>query len=399
MDKRPLLTGFLSRFSIAYAVVIGALVSSEAYQKRGVSESLYKGLRGSSLLLGILVGALLLGRYADVSGRKSSLLWSTIIRTLGMIVTVISPNYPLALLFRFIAGFGIGGSMASTTSYILERSHREVRGRNVVFMESMRARGSTIASVAAIVTSKANLTRETTFAISTLFGILTLIAVYLSPETIVRLARRGDEEAKRLAEEMGFVISDKTSRVSDLLRSFFSYTILLRIARAIVGFTYYYRLYTVRSVLSSLGVSAMSAYKKIGVSLASQLIGYAYAYLLIDKIGRRPLLVGSFVLGAVSLPLYFVSPTIAGAAFVAFNVGVRGTIYTYTPELYPTELRATALGSAVAMARAGAILGPMIGYMALSHGLGLRVAILAIVHAAGSIFVYPLPETKGKTIS
>ena len=397
MNSRSLLAGFFSRLSIAYAVLIGAILSREALTKRNVTDKFLRGLRGSSLLLGILVGALVLGRLADIYGRRSVLFRSSAIRGLGMLLNPYVSPYRLALTIRFIAGFGIGGAMAATTSYVLERSSKEVRGRNVVLMESMRARGSTIAAIAAIIAAKSGISRQVAFASSALFALITMFLIYVSPETYVRRAKLGDENARRIAEEMGFVIGEKRS-VRELLTVFLKYTLLLRTARAIVGFAYYYRAFTIRDVLAKLGSSALGAYEKIAISLAAQLIGYTYAYLLIDRIGRRPLLISSYILGALALPLYFVSPTLAGAAFVAFNVGVRGTIYTYTPELYPTDFRATALGSAVAMARVGAILGPIVGAYAISIGLGMRVAILAIVHASGAIFVFPLPETKGKTL-
>jgi len=83
-----------------------------------------------------------------------------------------------------------------------------------------------------------------------------------------------------------------------------------------------------------------------------------------------------------------------------FNLGAWGGVYTYTPELYPTRVRATGAGAAAAFGRVGGILSPIVvGMLLPSFGqsgvLTLNAALLAV--AASAVFILGV-ETKGESL-
>lgn len=95
----------------------------------------------------------------------------------------------------------------------------------------------------------------------------------------------------------------------------------------------------------------------------AQVPGYALAAVGLETIGRRLTLILFLVASAAGCLTFIVAghPLLIAAALLAMSfalLGTWGALYAYTPELYPTELRATGMGMAGAMARFGGLLAP-----------------------------------------
>ncbi len=87
--------------------------------------------------------------------------------------------------------------------------------------------------------------------------------------------------------------------------------------------------------------------------------------------------------------------------FVArcFISGAFQSIYVYTPEYYPTAMRAIGLGSCSAMARVGAIITPFIAQILLKISPNLAISIYGCVALAAAVCAISLPvETKGRML-
>jgi putative MFS transporter len=117
------------------------------------------------------------------------------------------------------------------------------------------------------------------------------------------------------------------------------------------------------------------------VALA-QIPGYALAAYGVEKWGRKPTLIGFCLLSALGCLLFTLA---TGGAMIATSLlimsfallGTWGALYAFTPELYPTESRATGMGAAGAMARLGGLLAPsFLGY-AIAQGFGFAIGIFA----------------------
>ena len=97
----------------------------------------------------------------------------------------------------------------------------------------------------------------------------------------------------------------------------------------------------------------------------AQLPGYFTAAWLIERAGRKFVL-STYLIGTALSALAFGMATSAsmlllfGALLSFFNLGAWGALYAYSPEQYPTEVRATGSGMAAAVGRIGGIFGPLL---------------------------------------
>lgn len=128
------------------------------------------------------------------------------------------------------------------------------------------------------------------------------------------------------------------------------------------------------------------------ITSAVGLLGAAMAAFIIDKVGRRPLFAACFACGAVALIALSQIPkptaeqvlihiTIATFFMNAINLGV----YLYTPELYPTRVRALAVGTATAWLRFASMVGPTVVGLMIASGLNqvfLAFGVIAVLAAA-----------------
>ncbi|MDQ6942345.1 MAG: MFS transporter, partial [Candidatus Eremiobacteraeota bacterium] len=142
-----------------------------------------------------------------------------------------------------------------------------------------------------------------------------------------------------------------------------------------------------------------------------QIPGYYAAAALVDRLGRKPTLVafltcaaiGSFFFAGATLAL---QPSVAavigwGAVIAFFNLGAWGVTYTYTPEQYPTAIRASGAGLAAGAGRlVGAFAPAIVGAMLVRFGSPYAVfVVFACVMLAGAVVVLVLgDETRGKSL-
>jgi putative MFS transporter len=137
------------------------------------------------------------------------------------------------------------------------------------------------------------------------------------------------------------------------------------------------------------------------------LVGNVVALLVVDKLGRRPVLIWGFILSGVGLLFLALFPTaplgliaLAFAFYAIFNGGPSILEWIYPNELFPTKVRATAVGLCTGTSRIGAAIGTFATPLALTH-LGLSgtmwiAAGIALLGAAVSFFM--APETKGQNL-
>jgi len=319
------------------------------------------GLLAGIALAGMLVGAPLMGIVADKKGRRVAISLSLFIYSFFTLISFRLYSYERLLALRFLAGVGIGGVLPTASTAFIEMAPHERRGLYVSVFESMRAVGSLIVTATAYVIIP-KFGRRYMFLVGS-FPIVLIPLVLTMTETPYYLASRGyKEEARRVAEELGIEIDVKIVHENHELLSFKRVTILVSLIRFSLALAYYGRTLRAPRYLMSIGFSLKGSMKYlIYVSLA-MIAGYYTNAILVDTVGRRKLLTAYIFLSSIALALFsmHVCVFVTGLLFASLNAASRCVAYTYTPELYPTSIRGTAMGIAGASARIGGFLGPVI---------------------------------------
>jgi putative MFS transporter len=140
------------------------------------------------------------------------------------------------------------------------------------------------------------------------------------------------------------------------------------------------------------------------VALA-QLPGYALAAYGVERWGRRFTLVGFLLAGALGCSLYVAtsSPAVIASATLLMSfamLGAWGALYAFTPELYPTGLRATGMGAAGSLARFGGLLAPSAIGLVVAVSFEAAIALFAVLLAFAAVAVAAIrTETRGSALT
>jgi putative MFS transporter len=131
-----------------------------------------------------------------------------------------------------------------------------------------------------------------------------------------------------------------------------------------IVFSYYGIFLWLPTLLVQAGHDMVRSFEFVLWMTVAQIPGYFVASVLVDKIGRKPTL-SAFIIGCAFTAFMFGNAHSSaeiylwGCLMSFFNLGAWGVLYTYSPELYPTEARSTGVGWAAAFGRVGGILAPM----------------------------------------
>ncbi len=340
------------------------------------------GYIGSIGLVGMSIGALLAGTVADYIGRKRVFAATLLIYSLGTGACGMAWSYESLLFFRFLVGFGLGGQLPVAITLMSEYSPAKYRGRMIVLLESSWAFGWLTASIVSyLIIPKYGW--ELAFYLGAVPALYVFYLWRAVPESVLYLVKKGrvDEAhalVSRIENELGVTPGPKPSSaehetclitpafgVTQLFNSLYiKRTICLWILWFGIVFSYYGIFLWLPTLLVKAGHNIVQSIEFVLWMTVAQIPGYFTAAALVDKIGRKPTM-ASFVLGcAVAAYLFGHAASTSeiylwGCLMSFFNLGAWGVLYTYSPELYPTEARSTGVGWAAAFGRIGGIFAPM----------------------------------------
>ncbi|MEZ0249099.1 MAG: MFS transporter [Thermoproteus sp.] len=315
--------------------------------------------------VGMLAGAFMFGRLADVVGRRPVFMATLAIYSIGTGLTALARSALDLAAIRAATGLGLGGELPVVASLISELSPTRHRGRNVVILESFWSVGSILAAALAyFVFTKFGWRVPLLFLSATALYALALRAAV--PESPYWLYYRDPQKALAIAQSYGVSLGrPERHSVRELLSAYRAQTLVLWASWFLLAFGYYGAFLWLPTIIASRGYSLVNTFEYTLVMSLAQLPGYLTAAYLIERIGRRLSLLLFFLGSAVSAAAFATAQTTlwllaAGVALNFFNLGVWGLIYAYTPESYPSDLRATGMGSSGSMARVGMIIGPLL---------------------------------------
>lgn len=344
------------------------------------------GWIGSVNSIGMAIGAFIFGIYADKKGRKSAFLFTLLMFSIASGLSAFAWGLGSLLILRFFIGMGLGGELPVASTLVSESVAPEIRGRIVVLLESFWAVGWILAALIAyfLIPLPAVGWRGAMI----ICAIPAFYALYLrfnlddSP-TYINLNTDARKE------------SVLTKIQSLLSRDFCRQTVMLWVVWFCVVFSYYGMFLWLPNVMMMKGFNMVKSFEYILIMTFAQLPGYFTVAWLIERVGRKWVLV-TYLLGTLlSAYLFGVAESanqllLYGALLSFFNLGAWGAMYAYTPEQYATNIRATGAGMAASVGRIGGILGPlMVGLLVANavsvnvifglFSLSLAVAIVAIL--------------------
>lgn len=366
------------------------------------------GIIGSTGLVGMALGAVLAGTAAERFGRKTVFSATLLLYSVATGLCGLAWNYESLLVFRFLVGFGLGGELPVAATLMTEYAPAAVRGRFMVLLESFWGLGWLAAALIAYLYIP-RYGWQMAFFIGALPALYVFVIRLAVPESVRYLASKGryaeaDAIVTRLEAQAGLppmyaaaTVTERAERrpaLADLLKApFLRRTVMLWIVWFGIVYSYYGIFTWLPSLMVAQGYSVIRTFEYVLIMTLAQLPGYFSAAWLVDVLGRRYTL-ALYLAGTAVASYYFGqggSPQTVllwGSLISFFNLGAWGVVYTYTPELYPTRMRAFGSGWAAGVGRIGGILAPLaVGYMmggsgGFSQVFTMFTATLLVVAAA-----------------
>lgn len=322
----------------------------------------------SAAILGTLPGAILGGRFADIVGRKKILIFSILLFGIMSLLTAYAANFSLLLLIRFCTGLGMGGALPMMITLASEAVPDQHKGTAVSVMYSGIPFGGLLTSVVAMSLAGDAEWRHI-FYIGGIAPILLIpLIMRFLPESNDYLQRKVQAQQTTPFFEVLFAKERRMSTIQ-LWISFFCTLVVL-----------YFLLNWLPLLMGAQGLSKLQAnYVQIGYNVGG-ILGSVLMGVLLDKL-RMSFVIKLIYLGILfSLCCLAISPTVALLALSAvgcglFIVGGQSALYGLAAMYYPTEMRGTGVGAAVAIGRIGSFAGPLMAGFLLSLGQSSTIVI------------------------
>lgn len=343
----------------------------------------------SAAILGTLPGALLGGRYADKIGRKAVLLISIFIFGVMSVLTAYASDYNLLLLIRFLTGLGMGGALPMMITMASEAVSEKYKGTAVSIMYSGIPFGGMMTSFVAMALAGDTEWRHI-FYVGGLAPILLIpLLMKFLPESSAYLLAQQNKPSTPFFEVL-FAKERRFSTIQIWVSFFFTLVVL------------YFLLNWLPLLMGAQGLGKTEAnYVQIGYNVGG-IFGSILMGVLLDKL-RMSFVIKLIYFGIlISLCCLAISPTVALLSLSAvgcglFIVGGQSALYGLAAMFYPTEMRGTGVGAAVAVGRIGSFAGPLFAGVLLSLGSSSAMVIgasipLILIAAIAALFLVRKPK-------
>jgi MFS transporter, putative metabolite:H+ symporter len=386
--------------------------------------------------IGQFAGALIFGAMAERSGRIRAAAGATALMSVMSIACSFSYGFPSLLVLRLLQGIGVGGEMPVAAVYINELSKAQGRGRFFLLYELIFPIGLMMTGqIGALIVPAFGW--QIMFLVGGVPGLAIAFLLLRLPESPRWLIAKGRlDEAERIVLEIESTFAseatvDKRStplrvesaaiarpgeqtpppsraRWQELVsRTYRRRTLVAWVLWATAYFitnglnnwmpTLYNRVYHL-PLDQSLRAATLT-----NVAQVVLLLGCAF---VIDRCGRRAWTIAGFGTGTVLLLVlgaFGAQSVVAVIALATIAYGVVGSVnavlYLYTPEIYPTRMRAIGTGAATCWLRLASAAGPLlVGYLVAEGGTAAVFLMFAAAGLIGALAATAMLETRNRRL-
>ena len=383
------------------------------------------GLLISVSYVGQLAGALLFSWMAEKFGRVRSATAAVALMSVMNVGCALAGNFPALFVCRLIQGVGVGGEMPVAATYINELSRAHGRGRffllyEMIFPVGLMATGQIGAWLVPAFGWKF------IFLLGGIPGLLITFLVARLPESPRWLLAKGRiREAEAIVEQMEasterrvpvattFTTASSASlmqrgRWSELLSNIYR-------GRTLIVWTLWASAFFIANSLNNwmpslyntvYHLSLQQSLRAASMTNVAQVVVLFVCAFSIDRIGRRNWTVAAFVLGGGLLALLGVigaQKVLSVMILSTLGYGLIGSInavlYLYTPEIYPTRMRAIGTGLATSWLRIASAVGPaLVGFMVDAKGVHSVFWMFAGISVIGALAATRMVETSDRRL-
>jgi sugar porter (SP) family MFS transporter len=414
-------------FGYDTGVVSGALLFLK--NDFGGLSSFQQELVTSLLLVGAVIGALTAGRIADKLGRRLTILITAVVFIVGVLLAAFTPTFPLLLIARIIIGLAVGSASMVVPLYIGEIVPPRVRG-GLVSLNQLAITAGILSSYLIDYGLSGSGNWRLMFGLAAVPAVLLFIGMLFQQESPHWLIRQGrDDEARQVllrlrdegdidreireVHELSQIEGSYRDLISPRVRPLVYVGVLLAVFQQITGINTV--IYYAPTLLQGAGLGNNAALLANVVNGCVNVGMTIVAIWLLDKVGRRPLLLSGtagMAVGMVVVGCAFIggSDLHGAAALVAiaglliytgsFAIGLGPVFWLLIAEIYPLRIRGAAM-SVASMANWAANFVVTISFLTLLNaisGVGVFFLFGFLTLVALAYFWRRVPETKGRSL-
>jgi sugar porter (SP) family MFS transporter len=334
----------------------------------------------SSLLLGAILGAVAAGYLADQISRKYTKVVSGTVYVIGALGCAFAVNVPMLIGFRFVLGLSVGTASFGAPLYIAEVSPPRLRGGLVSFNQLAITTGILISYLVNFALKGVEYNWRWMLGVAVIPGAALAIGMLTVPHTprwlmekdreddargVLDELRAGDERADvdgEIEEIKEAARNERSSQLGDLfggrLRPLLWVGLGLAVFQQFVGINTV--IYYAPTILSDTGLTKSASITQTVFVGVTNVVFTIVAVLLLDRVGRRKLLLTGTVGLTVALAIlgiYFSSTTLQQQAgwvalaalllyIASFAIGLGPVFWLMISEIYPTGIRSKAMAAA-----------------------------------------------------
>jgi MFS family permease len=406
-QRRTLLAASLGWALDAFDAMLYALVLALLMRDLGISKTV-AGSLGTLTLLASGIGGVLFGFIADRVGRKRALMASILTYSVCSFASGLATSIAMLAVARFLLGLGMGGEWNTGATLVAESWPAELRAKAISIVQSSWAIGFAAAALVA-------------GPIARYYGWRAVFFVGIIPAAVTLWIQRSvpeselwqkSESRQRVDSRVSAQSPASHVSIATIFRPpYAKHTIALLLFNFFSLFAWWGLFTWLPPYLSlpvgqggrGFGMMGMTALLVV-LNLGGMLPGYISFGWVADHLGRRRAFLIYALAAALLIPLYAVARSsililLLGTLVAFFGTGIFSGSGIMGSEIFPTAVRARALGVTYNGARMLSALAPLvIGRVGQARGLGWAFYLCAAGYLLAALMITQLPETKGKQL-